>query len=297
VTRGVTTSLYGLNVNAKPGPQRPWSTSGLKRLGQRIRDDGVTSDLKAEYAEVMGWYNDLAAHVQSEIESLDFESLLGRNAVVEITSRAKTIDTLGEKLRRDRGMALPWIQDIAGVRVDASMTLSQQDRVAQAIAHHFGHDSKDIRDLRVTPHSGYRAVHVWLRLSGRVEVQVRTSLQSEWANTYESMADLFGRNIRYDELPADPEASAVVTSMRALSTGNLAGIERSVDALSPGQPPADFLMSLRQQALDHGLSPALIASIDNQPSAANVHAVLEGILTDLLRDFRYFLQQRARGEN
>lgn len=173
--------------------EKPWTNSALTRLGKRIRDVGVTADLESEYAEVMAWYNDLAAIVQGRIESLDFASILGPDVDIEVTSRAKTIDTLADKLRRQHGMSLPSIQDIAGVRLDASMTLSQQDRVARMIAEGFGHSPDSVNDLRAKPHSGYRAVHVWLRLSGRVEVQVRTVFQSEWANAYESMADAFGR--------------------------------------------------------------------------------------------------------
>lgn len=75
-----------------------------------------------------------------------------------------------------------------------------------------------MRDLRDNPHSGYRAVHVWLRLpGGRVEVQIRTVGQSAWANTYERIGDLLGRGIRYNEMPEDQGAREIVELMHQLA--------------------------------------------------------------------------------
>ena len=278
--------------------EKPWTNSALTRLGKRIRDGGVTPDVAAEYSEVMAWYNDLAIDVQARIESLDFTSLLGADAVVEITSRAKTIDTLGDKLRRDRGMALPSIQDIAGVRVDASMTLTQQMHVAQAIAELFDHGARAVKDLRSAPHSGYRALHVWLRLRGRVEVQVRTVFQSEWANAYESIADLLGREIRYDEyLPDNADAAELVRAMRTLSSEEIAGLEVLLDAIPVANvSSSDFLSRVRELAIDRGVAPDVLAAIEKSSGGASVQIVLEEMLTASLRVLRYGLTGLPREE-
>jgi len=83
------------------------------------------------------------------------------------------------------------------------MSLGTQSVIARAIANAFGHDATSVRDLRLQPHSGYRAVHVWLDLdAGRAEVQVRTRLQDAWANLYEVFADIVGREVRYGGDPA-----------------------------------------------------------------------------------------------
>jgi ppGpp synthetase/RelA/SpoT-type nucleotidyltranferase len=73
------------------------------------------------------------------------------------------------------------------------------------------------RDLRDNPHSGYRAVHLWLRLPGRVEVQIRTHIQGQWANTYEAVADVLGRGIRYGEMPEDKKSAQLVVALQDLS--------------------------------------------------------------------------------
>jgi ppGpp synthetase/RelA/SpoT-type nucleotidyltranferase len=209
----------------------PWSGKALRRLGERVRDGADVSDHVPNYDEVLLWYDDLSASVQGAIREVDWTSILG-DEVIEVTSRAKTIDTLREKLQRDHGTPLPSIQDVAGVRFEANMVLRQQDAVAQRIAEVFEHDATVIRDIRKDPHSGYRAVHIWLRLpAGRVEVQVRTHLQGKWANMYEALADTHGRQVRYGELPADPDAAILVRSVQELSLDKVASLEETMDLI------------------------------------------------------------------
>ncbi|MFT4220586.1 MAG: hypothetical protein QM611_08725 [Microbacterium sp.] len=203
----------------------PWGTNELKRLGVHIRDETPPGSDHPSYGEVMAWYNDLAASVQRRISGLDWPPLL-RERPFEVTSRAKTIDTLRQKLRRHPTYKLPTVQDIAGVRFEAEMSLDEQDAVVNAICGVYDHDiSTCVQDMRDEPHSGYRAVHIWLRLPQRVEVQVRTHLQGEWANMYEAAADVFGRGIRYDELPEDEGRREVVEALRELSTVRISSIE------------------------------------------------------------------------
>jgi ppGpp synthetase/RelA/SpoT-type nucleotidyltranferase len=137
---------------------------------------------------------------------------------------------IAEKLIRDHATPLQNVQDFAGVRFEANMTLTEQTVVAEAITDMFEHDRNCIHDLRVTPHSGYRAVHVWLRLpAGRVEIQVRTHLQGEWANAYERHADVLGRGIRYGELPEIEIHRELVVLLQDISTEDIADLERSLD--------------------------------------------------------------------
>ncbi|MCD2158159.1 hypothetical protein LQL77_31220 [Rhodococcus cerastii] len=46
------------------------------------------------------------------------------------------------------------IVDISGVRIDAEMTLSQQDSVAEAVVAAFGEGNCTVKDLRAGAHSG-----------------------------------------------------------------------------------------------------------------------------------------------
>lgn len=203
----------------------PWSTAQLRRLSRHIRYGLALRPDDPSYDDIMLWYNDVAAHVQAEVSGLDWEPLL-QGRPFEVTSRPKTIDTLRDKLRRDRSTPLQSVQDIAGVRFEAEMSIDEQDAVVNAICGYYGHRLDDaVRDMRSRPHSGYRAVHIWLRLPERVEVQVRTHLQGLWANTYELAADIFGREIRYNALPADASAREVVEMLRSMSIRDIATIE------------------------------------------------------------------------
>ena len=214
----------------------PWGTKQLRRLGEALRDGREPPAGSPPYRDVTMWFTDLAATVQSQISDLDWHRILGDTAF-DITSRSKTIDTLRQKLQRDRHTPLPSIQDIAGVRFEADMSISVQDEVARKIAELFGHDPDDrrvVKDLRTTPHSGYRAVHVWLKLpDGRVEVQIRTALQGAWANVYERAADVFGREIRYGQLPRDQAQRQYVQTLIALSEHQVANFEEMLDSASP----------------------------------------------------------------
>ncbi len=162
----------------------------------------------------MLWHQDLASEVAARIfttkwESSDVDQFL-------IAARSKTRDTLVQKLQRMQ-IALDSVQDLAGVRIDADLSLDEQTGLATEIATHFGAESQ-VKDIREHPHSGYRAVHVWLRLpAGRVEVQIRTLLQSAWANLYERLADWVGRGIRYDETHANAKVNEIVSALHEMA--------------------------------------------------------------------------------
>ena len=207
-----------------------WTNNELKRLGVYLRD-GVAKGSFPSYDKVRLHYGLLAADVQERIKAQEWKHLLGRQRL-EVTSRAKTLDTLREKLRRDRSTPLSNVQDIAGVRFEAEMSLGEQRAVAETIALLFEHDPEyAVHDLLSTPHSGYRALHVWLRLPERVEVQVRTQLQGAWANLYEEAGDLFGRGIRYGEPPARATDQLKVEHLKQLSLNEIASMEQDHDVL------------------------------------------------------------------
>lgn len=222
--------------------QKPsWSKKKLHKLGKALVDGSVPPDGCPTYNEVMLWHHELASEVAGIIDRTAWTSPdpLWRDVQLRVSSRGKTIDTLVQKLQRS-SFGLEDIQDIAGVRVDADFTLTQQTIFADLLADHFEVDARGKRDLRDKPHSGYRAFHLWVRCpAGRVEIQIRTAGQSEWANTYERLGDVLGRGIRYGE-PADNErlqgattearevASEVVAQMHDLSS-DLQALEKFLD--------------------------------------------------------------------
>jgi ppGpp synthetase/RelA/SpoT-type nucleotidyltranferase len=254
-----------VDLNCRP----PWSNNALRRLGAALRDGADPPSGYPSYAHVLLWYADLADEVQNQIENgswavaseLQATSSRRMTADLLVSSRAKTEDTLVEKLRRRPYLQLNAVQDIAGVRIDADLLLSEQTRLAREIAEHFGADESAIHDLRVGAHAGYRAVHVWLRMpAGRVEIQIRTLLQSLWANVYERLADTYGRGIRYGDpidrslVPdADPaQIRQLVQKMQDLSA-TLATTEATWQQDSEIEDPSQRAMPLGADAMNKAM--------------------------------------------
>lgn len=154
---------------------------------------------------------------------------------VTVTGRTKSTDTLRDKLIRTPTIQLPSIDDVIGVRIVGEITLSQQDAIAQVLQAEFGGTART-RDRRAEPSAGYRALHVVVKVDGaRVEIQVRSRLQAEWADLFERLADRWGRQIRYGEDPdPDPDGQTdarreLISRLQQLSVEFIANYESALD--------------------------------------------------------------------
>lgn len=209
ITSGVkVSSNYSedLFLNQRP----PFSKSQVNKQGSLWRD-GLGYDIVS--IEEFIAFN--AVHVEKllaitkqvissfiiDLNPNDGPEILPDSNAYNLAARVKTRGTLLEKLRRMGKTPLMNIQDVAGLRFDCDLSLTEQMSVAKAFASGFeshGATRVDIKDFRSSPHSGYRAVHLHIRAAaGRSEMQIRTALQSKWANLYEEAADILGREIRY----------------------------------------------------------------------------------------------------
>ncbi len=170
----------------------PMSRSRAEKLGK------LWARAEARPVEVA----EIRAHLQAHITPMDNVRQKIARIGLTSTARLKTETTLKQKL--DRSTALGNMQDIAGVRVVRPMTLDEQDAVVQGIRRLWP-DAK-VEDRRLNPSCGYRAVHLVVKEQGfKVEVQVRTQLQHDWAQAMERLADGWGRQIRYGGEPNDPD--------------------------------------------------------------------------------------------
>lgn len=204
--------------------QLPASREQIRRLGERLASaEGPSDDDLHLLEELVACHMRALELARPRLDGLDE---IVHPAPLHITHRPKTTQTIIEKLRRERGMSLARVQDLAGIRVVAAVTFEDQDRLAAEIARRFPADPRPPQtvDRRASPSHGYRAVHIIVSLDGvSIEVQVRTYLQHLWADLMERLADHFGRQIRYGGAPTPPEgmtqqhAEAVVRSMTALS--------------------------------------------------------------------------------
>jgi len=181
------------------------SKGQIDRLGKRIRAaNGLLEDFDRQLLEQI--FSSYLETLERAVEIVE-RGLYPR--AVSPTPRLKSDKTLIEKILREPGMPLSRVEDIAGMRIVEEITTVQQDELVDRIAGLF--EASRIVDRRADPRSGYRAVHVRVTLDGRfVEIQVRTTLQNLWAQAYEGLGDIWGRGIRYGELPADPARRALI---------------------------------------------------------------------------------------
>jgi hypothetical protein len=179
---------------------RPFSASKIDRLGERLVGTESPSDDDMEMLQRVRLAYDQPM-VMTKGRLLD---RLGLHA----TDRLKTENTIIEKVRRKTRLSS--MQDIAGLRIVEDVGLVEQDELVGLISGVF--PGAKVVDRRDKPMHGYRAVHVIPRVEGLpVEVQVRTLPQDGWAQLFERLADMWGRQIRYGEPPDGPDEIFIST--------------------------------------------------------------------------------------
>lgn len=190
---------------------------------------------EAKYLEITSWYLDLLAAVYLVCWP-EIEKVLGAgeaHMLVTYSSRIKTEDTIVEKLAR-QGTRLDRVQDFADARFDIDCRLSELQRMAHQIRDVLEAQeiSVKVKEYLEDTQQGYRAIHLHITSStaGRVELQLRTALQAAWANTYEVLADVAGRGIRYDSgfSTGDETFDQLARDLREISDA-LYSLEKSLD--------------------------------------------------------------------
>ena len=120
-----------------------------------------------------------------------------------ITSRPKTREAIIAKMCRTR-MALPRMQDIAGVRVVVP-SLENQQAALGIVAERLDSDGERTKDTTQDGDRwGYRAIHVIGKpYDHLVEVQIRTQMQDRWAQIVESLDKALKLDLKHGRGPAD----------------------------------------------------------------------------------------------
>lgn len=164
--------------------------SQINKLGEKLRTAlELDAETLSQLQEFRASYDEPMFRAQTRL----------REVGLEATSRLKTINTIIEKLRRER-TRLAEMQDIGGLRIVSEVDLTGQDMIVSRIVDTF--PVTRVIDRRRSPNYGYRAVHVIASLGERrIEIQVRTQLQDFWAQAMERLADEAGREIRYGGAP------------------------------------------------------------------------------------------------
>jgi hypothetical protein len=225
----------------------PASREQINKLGKRLASGGGVSDDDLRALEELTVSHLTALELaRPRVNGLAVDT---GTAPLHITHRAKTTQTIIEKLRREQGMALARVQDLAGIRIVGAMRFDEQDMLAEEIARRFPADPREARTVnrRANPSHGYQAVHVIVSLDGiTIEVQVRTLLQHVWADLMERLADRLGRQIRYGAPPVPPPGMNLDTAQTIVK--GMMDISEDWAALG-GQTAADPLVSASAEPL------------------------------------------------
>ncbi len=219
------------------------SKKQVEKLGRALRAGTLTP-----HGENWFRFQQYLADQDQVLESIEkrLRGVLGIE--VEITGRTKSTDTLREKLIRTPSIQLPYIRDVVGLRVVGDFDLSTQDKIVAALVSHFGNSVKSVIDRRLDPSSGYRAVHVIVDIEGSLaEIQVRTSVQSHWAEVFEALGDKWGRQIRYGSAP-NPDSYGVtirreelIKRLQTLSLVEFSDYENAINGFAfQDVPPEEF---------------------------------------------------------
>jgi hypothetical protein len=112
----------------------PISKSQADKLGQRLAVPGPHSDEDVTQLEqILITYAGVVSEARQTLDVLESEGFLD----VSITGRVKTTQTTLEKLARNKSR-LSSVEDLAGVRIVAAMTLTEQDTLAARVCELFG---------------------------------------------------------------------------------------------------------------------------------------------------------------
>ena len=280
----------------------PVSGNRIHKMGSALREDGVVAtpddwetyllhqtEIVGELVKQLGDFADSNSAVLLGGQTME-KNIVPGSGTYMVSGRPKTKISLKEKLRRMPKTPLERIYDVAGARLDCDVTLTQQRRIVDELRDLFiecgakaTDEEKSIKDLRDGSHSGYRAIHLRLEFpAGFAEVQVRTALQSRWANVYESAADIFGRHIRYlheenCQVSLSPVEKKIVELLHDLSA-RISQVEKK-----------------RDEHLYIGLHPFLDYNVEsNQETIPSMGYKIYAILNKLDAQFRKIRENRRK---
>lgn len=125
-------------------------------------------------------------------------------APIVVSQRLKRAPRIVWKLTRYPDMRLSRMQDIGGCRAILAGGHDEVLRVAHRIERNWTIKHRKHYTLEAPAPSGYRAMHLTVERDGRlVEIQLRTSLEHEWAEAVERTDRRLGFDLKSGEGPVD----------------------------------------------------------------------------------------------
>ncbi len=164
-----------------------FSNNQIDKLGERLKAGSPSDEDVTMLSSYRSSFFDAAKAVADTVREI---------SGLEVTARSlKTTLSIVAKLKRDGVKQLSSMQDIGGCRVTVR-NLTEQDELVEKLLKAYP-DAK-LYDRVAKPSHGYRAKHLVVKANERrIEIQVRTKLQHQWALLSEAIADVFGQNLKY----------------------------------------------------------------------------------------------------
>lgn len=189
---------------------RPFTTSGINKVGERLRKAtvagiGFREDDLVALDRFRLWHQPTLERVQREVVETFHERAGIDEDTLPITGRPlKTREAIIAKLVRSK-TRLATMQDIAGTRITVPGVESQRVIADVVLAAFADHGAKVERDTVDTGDKyGYRAIHVVVTLDERhAEIQIRTRVQDAWAQLVENLDRARGWDLKHGRGPED----------------------------------------------------------------------------------------------
>lgn len=198
-----------------------YSRSRVTKAGTAVREGAET----AEDTDVIENWRASHNYVLNT-----FQATLRRHArdkKITVAQRLKRRNTIYDKLRRQSGMQLARMHDIAGCRLIFEDIDTLQDTRRKILGSRFKHKRRNLDadyDYIASPkQNGYRGIHdvyEYVSYAGTakewdgllIELQYRTKNQHAWATAVEIVGSLTGQEAKFDRSDADHHRFFVLAS-------------------------------------------------------------------------------------
>lgn len=161
------------------------SNNQIEQLGKRLRDSEVTqADLT-----LLDKFRETHAEIDKQAYEIIKNQLDSKPYVTLTKRKRKTQQSIVDKLRRQKNLRLPQMQDIAGCRIVIQGGIEQALAINTLLTQAFVQPQWHIQSKDRHAH-GYRAIHIIAKQNKQFyEIQLRTYAQDIWANLVERLSD------------------------------------------------------------------------------------------------------------
>ncbi|MCV6612213.1 MAG: hypothetical protein OIF55_15680 [Amphritea sp.] len=161
------------------------SNTQVTQLGERLRANTAEQGDLARLDD----FRQMHSRIDEQAYKIIQDALAIRNDLVITKRKRKTQQSIVDKLRRQKHLRLPQMQDIAGCRIVLQGGAQYAEKIDTILMGAFRQNGWQVESKRRHAY-GYRAIHIVAKQDKKFyEVQLRTFAQDVWANLIERASD------------------------------------------------------------------------------------------------------------